>query len=175
MRALVVYESAWGNTRSVAEAVAEGLRHGPHAAAVEAVEVGVAPPLAEVDVDLLVVGGPTHAFGMSKPATREDAARRAAGDVVSKGIGIREWLEAGAGPVPDRLAVTTFDTHTHKPNLPGWAGRSAARRLRRLGCRLVAPAETFEVHGYEGPLLPGELERARIWGTRLAAIALVAA
>ncbi|WP_134774102.1 flavodoxin family protein [Ornithinimicrobium flavum] len=93
MRYLVVYESAFGNTREVAEAVAAGL--GGEA---EVVDVGATPPLAGLDVDLLVVGGPT---------------------------------------------------------------------LRALGCTLVADPEKFWVHGDRGPLLDGEVERARQWGAGL--------
>lgn len=62
----------FGNTRAVAEAVAQGLGS---AMTVELVEVSAAP-LESQDVDLLVVGGPTHAFGMSRPTTRSDAAGR---------------------------------------------------------------------------------------------------
>jgi flavodoxin len=74
MRALIVYESMFGNTRQIAEAVAEGLRAGHDAAPVEVglVEVGEAPATV-ADVDLLVVGGPTHALGMSRPETRQSA------------------------------------------------------------------------------------------------------
>ena len=62
MKAVVVYESLYGNTHAVAEAVAEGLR--------ERAEVDVSPVedsssgVVE-DADLLVVGGPTHVHGMS--------------------------------------------------------------------------------------------------------------
>ncbi|MFK5635838.1 MULTISPECIES: flavodoxin family protein [unclassified Ornithinimicrobium] len=156
MTYLVVYESAFGNTREVAEAVAAGLGEGT-----EAVDVGTAPPLEGLDVDLLVLGGPTHAFGMSRPQTREDAEARG-GHPPSTGI--REWLDAAEGA---SLRVATFDTHTRKPNLPGTAGKAAAKRLRALGCTLVADPEKFWVHGDRGPLLDGELERATTWGERL--------
>src|SRR5690606_14826892 len=70
MRALVAFESMFGNTGLIAEAIADGLaRHGE----VETAEVGTAPVLLPAEVDLLVVGGPTHAFGMSRPGTRSSA------------------------------------------------------------------------------------------------------
>lgn len=161
MRALIVYESMWGNTRTVAEAVAGGLAD---ACAVDLVPVSDAPAPDTVGVDLLVVGCPTHAFGLSRPATREDARTRGAGEVPERGV--REWLEDGTS-VP--LRVATFDTHVWRPNLPGWASRNAAKILRRLGGTQVGRPESFYVHGYEGPLLDGELVRARTWGTDLAA------
>lgn len=67
------------------------------------------------------------------------------------------------------LPVAAFDTHVRHPNLPGAAGRKAAKRLTRMGCTLVAPPVSFWVEDYAGPLLPGELDRARDWGSALAA------
>lgn len=160
MRTLVVYESMWGNTRTVAEAVADGLRG---AGEVDVVSVTGAPPLDTLDPDLLVVGAPTHAFGLSRPQTREDAARRGAGGLAQPGV--REWIEAAPTV---RLRVATFDTHVRRPNLPGSASRTAAKLLRRLGAELAARPESFYVHGYEGPVLDGELDRARAWGADLA-------
>ena len=78
MDAVVVYESGWGNTKAIAKAVAEGLRERLR---VEVFDVGDAPPAHQFDVEILVVGGPTHALGMSRPGTREDAARRGAQSV----------------------------------------------------------------------------------------------
>jgi hypothetical protein len=158
-RSVVVYESAWGNTRQIAEAVAAGLGDG-----VRAIAVGEAPPLATVTADLLVVGGPTHAFGMSRDTTRADAHQRGGAELLT---GIREWMEAADSC---DLRVATFDTHTRKPNLPGTASKAAARRLTALGCTLVAPPEKFWVHGAEGPLLDGEADRAREWGRKLAGL-----
>ncbi|WP_256819803.1 MULTISPECIES: flavodoxin domain-containing protein [Dietzia] len=158
MNALVVYESAWGNTRLVAEAISDGLS--PHLTA-EVVAAHQAPPLAELKVDLLVVGAPTHAFGLPRDGTREDAHARG-GELIPSGV--REWLDAAE---PASLAVATFDTHVRHPDLPGHAGKKAAKKLRKLGCHPVTDPETFYVDGYEGPLLPGELERAREWGDGL--------
>lgn len=94
-RALVVFESMFGNTATIAQAIADGLSGG---ADVDVVEVGVAPTVIADDVSPLVVGGPTHAFGMSRPSSRRSAAQQADHGVVSRGIGLREWLAArGAG------------------------------------------------------------------------------
>jgi hypothetical protein len=162
MHALVVYESMFGNTQAIADAIAAGLSSGIR---VEAVEVGVAPATIDDEVALLVVGGPTHAFGMSRPQTRQDAARQATAGLVSGGIGLREWLAALQGPAG--VAAATFDTRISKPRLPGSAARAAEKRLRRLGLRIVAPAASFYVEGTSGPLQAGEQERARRWGEAL--------
>ncbi|PRX43435.1 flavodoxin [Prauserella shujinwangii] len=163
-RALVVFESMFGNTQTIAKAVAAGLTGRFD---VELVEAGDAPAAVPDDVRLVVVGGPTHAFGMSRPSTREDAARQATEGLVSAGRGIREWL-AGVR-LPRGIGAAAFTTKVHRPALPGSAASKAARLLRRHGARLVAPAESFSVTGTRGPLLDGEAERARRWAERLAA------
>jgi hypothetical protein len=158
MRALVVYESMFGNTEAVARAVAEGLEGAMHA---DVVEVGVAPDTVAADVTLLVVGGPTHSFSMSWPSTRRDTAGRSA-DVVSSECGIREWLGRLPGTV-SHAEATTFDTRT-TARLTGSAARAASRRLDRLGYPIVAAPTSFRVTGITGPLVDGELDRARRWG-----------
>jgi hypothetical protein len=52
--------------------------------------------------------------------------------------------------------------------VPGSAARGAEKRLRRLGFRVVAAAESFNVTGTKGPLVPGEVERARCWAEQVA-------
>ncbi|WP_024874149.1 flavodoxin family protein [Saccharomonospora piscinae] len=166
MRALVVYESCFGNTRAVAEAVGDGL--GEHAR-VELVEVGEAAGEIADGVDLLVVGAPTHAFGMSRPATRRDAeqrAQRAGAHLLSRERGVREWVAALR--LPEGTDVAAFDTKIWRPRLPGSAAKALGRRLSAAGGHLAAPPLSFYVDDALGPLLDGELARARDWGARLA-------
>jgi hypothetical protein len=163
MRARVVFESMFGNTQLIAQAVKEGLAESMQ---VDLEEVATAAPVVADDVDLLVVGGPTHAFGMSRGRTRESAADQAVGGVVSGGEGLREWLSAVTGGSPD-IAAAAFDTRIDKPRLPGSAAHGAERRLRRLGFRIAEPAASFYVTDTAGPLVDGERERARRWGELL--------
>jgi hypothetical protein len=88
-RGLVVFESMFGNTQVIANSVADGLAPRMQ---VDLMEVGVAPTALDGDVDLLVVGGPTHAFGMSRPGTRQSAAQQSQRGLVSARTGLREWL-----------------------------------------------------------------------------------
>ena len=173
MHAVVLFESMYGNTEQIARAVADGLSSRLPADTVDLVEVGTAPAALGDDVDLLVVGGPTHAFGMSRPKTRADAAKQVGHSVVSAGIGQGEWLEAL--PAGSGRAVATFDTRVRRPRLPGSAARGAAKRLRALGFRSIARPESFWVSGSSGPLLDGEVGRARRWGEQLASAAAPAA
>ena len=162
-RALVVFESMFGNTQKIAEAVEQGLSsHVP----TDILEVGTAPHALGEGIELLVVGGPTHAFGMSRPGTREDATRQAGGHVVSGGIGMREWLTT-LERTPGKVTVAAFDTRIAKPRVPGSAARAAEKRLRKLGFRVAVASESFYVTGTAGPLVEGEEERARAWGEKL--------
>jgi hypothetical protein len=174
MRALVVYESMYGNTKEVATAVADGLST---RMSVQLTEVGVAPTLIADDIALLVVGAPTHGHGMSKDASRKSAAEHTSIDeppVISRDVGLREWLESleSAG-TPVHVAAAAFDTRIKGPRvLWGSAAHAAEPHLRRAGATVIVPAESFLISGPRGPkygaLLDGEVERARLWGEELA-------
>jgi len=157
MRALVIYESLWGNTEQLARAMATELET---TMAVEVIDSDSAP--ASVDgFDMLVVGGPTHAFSMSRPATRGQAgSQHHAPHVPDRGI--REWLDVLNRPANDITALA-FDTRVNKPRLPGSAAKAIRHELRSLGFDTPIKAETFRVNDYEGPLIDGELGRAATW------------
>ncbi|MBY8849540.1 flavodoxin [Saccharothrix longispora] len=154
-RALVVYESMFGNTRAIAEAIGEAL-------AAEVVEVSQAPDVLPDDVGLLVVGAPTHAFGLSRPATRKSAADQATGELVSPGRGVREWLDTLA-PLGHHVTAHAFDTRVQAGWLPGSAAKTIAKRLRALHFTVPARPMSFHVGGTPGPLLVGEPARAAAW------------
>ena len=163
MKALVVYESMFGNTERVAQAIAAGISESMD---VEAAAVATAPATVPPDVCLLIVGGPTHAFSMSRRNTREDAVRQWA--TASTRAGLREWL-ADLPPQPGAVAVTTFDTRVSGARrLPGSAAKSAARSARRRGFVRVECGESFYVERIAGPMLDGEVERATQWGRQIA-------
>jgi Flavodoxin domain len=162
MKALVVYESRFGNTEQVAQAITSGLSEHLD---VELVEVTKAPPEITESVDLIVVGGPTHAFSMSRPSTQADASRRGANHG-SKTAGVREWLRhQRKGPHSEIVAM--FDTRVRVTHLPVSAARGAAKLAHKLGYATAAKPESFYVEEVTGPLLQGELERAQAWGERL--------
>jgi hypothetical protein len=163
MRALVVYETMFGTTGVVADAIAEGLA--PFGD-VEVLKAGVALRHAlPKDLRLLVVGGPAYAFGMSRPFTRHQRAHAAR--TVSLDIGIREWIR-GRGPGLAGLAGATFDTRPVYTNGVASAAQSAARALRTCGVDIVAGPETFYSSGITGRPANGELVRARVWGDWIA-------
>jgi hypothetical protein len=170
MRTLVIYESMFGNTEHVARAIAEGVGNA------QVVEVGLAPTRLPPDVELVIVGGPTHVHGMSRGTTRLDAADRVDRPIISPGIGIREWIDAVE---PADVPIATFDTRVGGPRLlTGSAAKSATGRLARRGFAVLA-AESFVLARAPGDpfdeVPATELERARAWGRTLASRRPVAA
>lgn len=158
MRTLIVVESHWGNTGDIAHAIAEGLTGSGR---VDVVNVDDAP-MELAGVDLLLVGGPTHAFTMSRPASRHDARMRGAASTPSRGI--REWLALVEDAARD-VQVALFDTRVASLKaLPGSAAAAAARVVRSAGIPLTQRPTSFYVEGMTGPLVAGELDRARAWG-----------
>jgi hypothetical protein len=165
MRALVVYESIYGNTHAVATEIAAGL-----CAAHDVTLVPVTRATRELvaTADLIVAGGPTHVHGMSTVASRRTAAATARKadsgltlDPDADGPGLRTWLEALS--TEGKLAAA-FDTRLNgMPALTGRASRGIARLLARRGCHLLLPPESFLVSG-QNVLLDGEAQRACSWG-----------
>lgn len=177
MRTLVVYESMFGNTHTVAERIGEGLRGAGEA---RAVPVGDATPDVLEGVDLLVVGGPTHVHGMvsarSRKAARDQAAEHGSDlvlDTAAEGPTLGEWLDRVTLPAGCRAAA--FDTRVHgAPMITGRASKGIAKRLERHGATMIADPESFFVTR-ENELDEGEEARAEAWGATLAgALAAVA-
>jgi flavodoxin len=145
MKSLVIYASTSGNTRTVAETIAEALR--PYGS-VELLAADEAP--AELpESDLLLIGGPTEAHSMTRP--------------------LKDLLDRLAGSLLGRK-VATFDTRVAWPKvLSGSAAVSAAKRLRAEGVEMVVPPESFIVETSGGThLKEGELQRARAWAVAVA-------
>lgn len=172
MRALVVYESMYGNTHVVASNIADGLR-GTYEVTLVPVAAATADLIAEAN--LLVVGAPTHMHGLSTASSRQLARKATAKpesgltlDPDAGGPALRDWLSGLAG---GHVLAAAFDTRlAGVPALTGRASRGISRLLRRHGYRLAAPPESFVVTKLN-TLLGGESSRARRWGEALAAAA----
>jgi flavodoxin I len=143
VKALVVYDSQYGNTERIAQAIGEAIGS-------QVVRVGDVSPTELKEFDLLIVGSPTHG-GWYTPGVK----------------GLLETL-----PLLENLKVAAFDTRTASiwnRLLPfGYAAPRIARNLEGNGGNLLAPPEGFVVLGTEGPLKDGELERAAGWARGLA-------
>jgi flavorubredoxin len=147
MNAVVIYDSHYGNTERIAQAIADTLcTYGP----TTAIRFDPVQPVSLQRIDLLVVGCPTQGFRPTPVMTA--------------------LLDRIPPAVQRNLAVACFDTRFH-----GWlwqrsAARVMARQLQRRGVELLVPPESFFVKATkkEGPLLPRELQRAHAWAHMLA-------
>jgi hypothetical protein len=160
MKAIVVYESHWGNTEAVARAIAEGI--GPDAKALPTDE---AVGSAMAGVDLLVAGAPVMMLSLPSDSARDRVEldkKGPAGDA-SRPV-LRTWLEGLHNVHKGKAAA--FDTRMR------WTPRGAfgtiESKLRDAGYDVVTKGKGFVVTGTYGPLRDGELDRARAWGHELA-------
>src|SRR5262245_59784672 len=149
MRAVVVYESMNGNTHLVADAIADGLQSVDDVTA-EVLGVAHVSDAALAGADVVVVGGPTHVHGMSRPTTRRAAAEDAAEpdrdlelEPDAEGEGLREWFDA-VGALPALAAA--FDTRLDAPAvITGRASKGIAKRPHRDGSDPPAEPRSFRV------------------------------
>lgn len=151
MKALVIFESVYGNTEKVARAIGAGLAA---AGKVLVVPVAESRPEQLTGLDLLVVGSPTQAFGPI--------------------AGTKEFLKTLPAQALKGKKVAAFDTRVSVAEVNskvltvmvgafGYAAEKIAKELKaRGGAEVVAPAGFF-VADKEGPLKDGELERAAAW------------
>ena len=146
MESLVIYHSQFGNTRTLAEIIATALNAKGPARAVSVELVGAALP----SCDLIVIGAPTQAHGVSPE--------------------MKPFLDSLQAPDLRGKAVAIFDTRLRGPViLWGSAAKAIAQKVHAAGSSLVAPPESFFVTmGKEPRLETGEAERARSWAARLA-------
>lgn len=172
----VVYESMYGNTKTIAEAIAEGVRDADPNAKVAVMAAADASTESPQDTHLLVVGSPTHMLrwpsGRSRQitqtavdkATKDGKPQATLEPGATTGPGVREWLQR-LPSASERSPAAVFSTCLGSP-WSGSATRVIGRTLRRRGYVVIAE-ERFVVTGGQGPLRPGERERARAWGAGL--------
>ena len=168
MRVVIGYESMYGTTHRIADAIAAGFD------ADDDVVVRQVHRLAPdaVDADVLIIGAPTHAHGLPRPSTRQAAVGDAdtkrehhVVDADAMSAGVREWLETLPASVSAQVAA--YDTRFPPPGwLVGHPARRICRELKHRGGRLLDRPESFFVDKHE-QLHAGEIDRARRWGAQL--------
>jgi len=143
MKALVVYDSMYGNTETLAKAIGSAITgevNGRHAGEVSTSDLQ--------SIDLLVVGSPTQGGRPTKA--------------------IQDFVNEIGEPLRG-LNVAVFDTRlsTKWVGVFGHAAERIADALQKRGGILAAPPGAFVVGGKEGPLKDGETVRAAEWGREL--------
>jgi len=142
MNSVVVYYSEFGNTKQVAEAIAETLQPAGSARVVDIKQFTAAHLKG---VDLVVMGTPTHKMNLPKA--------------------VPPALDALPNGCLRGIAVAAFDTSYKMSWLLNrfTASKRLNRTLRKLGGKPIVRPETFLVVEREGPLYEGEIERAKAW------------
>lgn len=161
MKAMVIYDSAYGNTARIAETIGDALQRAASSADVQIHQASDVQPDQFRGLDLLVVGSPTQRFRPT--AATSDFLKR----------------------IPDNsltgTKIATFDTRFTEEKIKsiglvlsafvgvfGYAAKPIAEQLTQKGGEMVAPPEGFYVTDMEGPLLAGEQERAADWARKMA-------
>ena len=148
MKAVIIYDSLYGNTEHIAQAIGDGLT-----GEVNVVRVGDMKASELKAFDLLMVGSPVHG-GRATPNIdalfKQLPAHALEGKCVAAFDTRFEAEEQGIGL---RILMSVIR----------YAAERIAKELVKKGGRLVAEPEGFIVEQKEGPLKQGELERASTW------------
>ncbi len=161
MKAVVVYESLWGNTAAIARAIAEGIGEGT-----PALSTAEATPDALEGVDLIVAGAPVLGFSLPTDTIRssiEKGEPKAPARPDMSHPSMRSWLDSlpkGTG------RSASFETRIWWS--PGGCTKGINKRAGHAGYEPIGKGERFIVTDRYGPLRDGEIERARAWGMELA-------
>jgi flavodoxin len=155
MKALVIYDSQFGNTEKIAQAIRDKLETEVRTALVRAADIA---PDYVVSADLLVVGSPTQRFHAT--------------ELVANLLKGRTLSNTRAAAFDTRLDMATVDSRVLRfaAKVAGdsaFAGPRIASALEEAGATLVVEPEGFIVEDTEGPLKAGELERAAEWAGRI--------
>jgi hypothetical protein len=177
MEITVVFESMFGATHEVADAIAEGVSEARPDATVNCLRVSQADPDRVARADLLIVGGPTHMRGMTTGMTRkmavsmEQKKEKDDGGHVGHGLepdvtgpGLRDWFHKL--PKAKHIPAAAFDTRGEGAMMGG-AAKGIAHRLESHGYELAAGPEGFVIEGEDQVLRDGEEARARAWAADL--------
>jgi flavodoxin len=156
MKALIVYDSMFGNTGKIAEVVGEGLKP---CGLVQVLKVSEVMPEQIKEADLLVIGSPTQKF---RPLPSVTA-----------------WLKSVPRGSWKGKRIAIFDTRMTEENVKkvgilrffvsifGYAAGAIEKQIKPTGGKLISPSVGFYIQDTEGPLVEGELERAAAWAQKL--------
>jgi len=144
MKALIVYDSVYGNTEIIARSIG-----GAISGDVKVLSIGEVNPSELESIDLFIVGSPTQA-GRPTPA-------------------MQDFLKSVPETTIKGINVASFDTRLTAKwvIIFGYAAGRIAGNLKRKGGNLVARPEGFFVKGTKGPLKEGEVERAADWAKEI--------
>jgi len=143
---IVVYDSTYGNTEKIAQAIGAAI-----GGAAKVARIAESNATALGKADLLVVASPTMG---GKPTEAM--------------LGFLKRIPADS---LKNVKVAAVDTRLRAKwvKIFGYAAEKIAVRLAKCGGTPVAPPEGFFVVGSKGPLVDQEMERASAWAKGIAA------
>ena len=155
MKALVIYDSQYGNTEKIAQAL--GASSGSQVQ-VETLHVSNVKLEQLAGLDLLVVGAPTQRF-RTTPAMLDFLKSLPANSL--KGVRVAAF--------DTRLSLNDIESSTFRFIIKtgGFAAKHIGDALKKRGGVLILPPEGFLVKDMQGPLIDGELDRAADWARRI--------
>jgi flavodoxin len=156
MKALVVYDSVFGNTGQIAQAIGEGLGSQED---VQVLQVSDVKPEMLTGLAVLVVGSPTQKFSPLGTTTRF---LKGIADDSLRGIKVAAFDTRFAPAEIEKVRILAFFVRIF-----GYAAEPIAKRLQKKGGELVIQPEGFYVTDVKGPLQEGELERASNWAAKI--------
>ena len=155
MKALIVFDSVFGNTGKVARTIGESIATalGSRGSA-ETLSVGEVTADQIQSVDLLVIGSPTRSFRPTGAITE-----------LLKALHKKQLSGVSVAAFDTRIYLETIDLSALRfiVDKGGYAASTIAKSMQKKGGILIAAPEGFLVTGEEGPLKDGELERASDW------------
>ncbi len=156
MRSLIIYDSVYGNTEKIAQAIGNTLRiRGEVALA----RVGEINPGMFDSIDLLVVGSPTQQFRATETMR-----------TFLKNLSPKQLKGVRVAAFDTRLTQEWINQHATLgffEKIFGYAAERIAKGLTQKGGKLVLPGEGYYVEDIEGPLAAGEEQRAGEWAQKL--------
>lgn len=155
MNALVVYDSAYGNTKEIAEAINLSLsRYGDSTVR----QISQVKESGLGGIDLLVIGSPTQGGKPTKP-TQHFINELPKELLRQTSVAIFDTrFEASEQKLPLRILMKTI----------GYAATKMTKSIQQKGGKTIFEPQGFIVSNQEGPLNEGEIERASTWAAQLA-------
>lgn len=145
MKAIVLYDSKYGNTEQVAKGICSGMKEVGFSS-VECRRGSTVTPEELLSTEIWILGSPTHMGGVSR--------------------NFKQMIKWMGGQDLQGIRGTAFDTRLE--NMKGGASQRISEAMIRSGIQMLLDPESFIVKGRKGPLAEGEEARAISFGRRIA-------
>jgi flavodoxin len=145
MKALVIYDSLYGNTEKIAQAIGGAMGAEAKVVSIKQVSAADIAPYSYV-----IIGSPTQGGRMTHA--------------------MKTFLDNLPAEALKGKRFAAFDTRVKGwAKIFGWAAPRIEKAIREKGGNTTAQPQGFFVKNTKGPLVDGELERAATWAKAIVA------